>query len=173
MKNIDLMFCLICPFQILAFVSLNVINNDCGCLYAEQMCFCKCDCFVSRKSTGRRLFEGIDIICPFLTETCKAGQANNMRTLRSMWFYRMSLSSFIIWVIMPSLFAFVLQIFLEVQMHQQNREANCFCFHIKILSDSFRFHMQLLTNFRVLVHLNYVTNKGSFICILPSKHRVS
>ncbi len=72
------------------------------------------------------------------------------------------------WVITPSEFALMLQMFLKIWMHQQNWEANCFCSHFETSSDSFRFLVRLLTNFCVLVRLNYVSKQGLFFFyILP------
>lgn len=58
--------------------------------------------------------------------------------------------------------AFMFRIFFKIRMHHANWEANWFCSCFKISSDSFRSLVRLLTNFRVLVSLNYISEQSCF-----------
>lgn len=84
------------------------------------------------------------------------------------------------WVITPSEFVFMLQIFFKIWMHQRKWEANCSCSYFETSSDSFRFLVRLLTNFCVLVRLNYVSKRGLFLyfglktlCLINIKQNTS
>lgn len=143
-----------CPIQTLAFVSSNVISNDCCCC-----CLFAVDCTLNRYAPA-----DWDVIV--LSQGNARGE-DCWRVFKwnvTVSFCEAVLITTLAWYMFRQGIGFcILRIFFKLWMPRQHWGADCLCSHFKISSDSFRFLVQLLANFCDLVGLNYASKQRLFL----------